>query len=165
MVIENIKLFFSLFTRPLSAMSDIIDRGNWLFGVLIVSATAFLFAMTVTNQIYERYEAVPTLPQNLRLPQARPVVFQNQPPSNQEDFDEEIYQPRPRSLPLPIVGQKGWWFVSFRPMSQLVIALSLAVLYVPALIFILVMLERTSSFGITIRSDCNFARVPIFSSN
>ena len=153
MVIENIKLLLSLYTRPLPAMSDIIDRGNWLFGALLVTATAILLAVTVTNRIYATYEAVPVPPQNLRLPQARPIAYQNQPPSDEEDSEDEYYQPPPRSLPLPVVGDRGWWFVSFKPMSQFVIALSLAVLYVPALILLLVMIERTSSFGVAFRRD------------
>ncbi len=153
MVIENIKLFLSLYTRPLPAMSDIIDRGNWFFGAVIVTATAILLAMTVTNRIYETYEFVPVPPQNLRLPQARPVVHQTQPRPNEEALEDEYYQPPPRSLPLPIVGNRGWWFVSFKPMSQFVIALSLAVLYVPALILLLVMIERTSSFGVAFRRN------------
>lgn len=153
MVIENIKLLLSLYTRPLSAMSDIIDRGNWLFGALLVTGTAILLASTVTNRIYATYEAVPVPLQNLRLPQARPIVYQNQPPSDEEDSEVEYYQPPPRHLPLPLVGAYGWWFVSFKPMSQFVIALSLAVLYVPALILLLVMIERTSSFGVAFRRD------------
>ena len=153
MIIENIKLLLGLYTRPLSAMSDIIDRSNWLFGALLVTATAFLLVITVTGKIYQSYEAVPMMPQNLRLPQARPVAYQNQPPSDEEESEDEYYQPPPQSLPLPIVGEKGWWFVSFKPMSQFVIALSLAVLYVPALILLLVMIERTSSFGVAFRRD------------
>ncbi len=153
MVIENIKLLLSLYLRPLPTMSDIIDRGNWLFGAILVTATAILLAMTVTNRIYETYEFVPVPPQNLRLPQARPVAYQNQPPNDEEALEDEYYQPPPRSLPLPIVGDRGWWFVSFKPMSQLVIALSLAVLYVPALILLLVMIERTSSFAVAFRRD------------
>ncbi len=155
MVIENIKLLFQLYTRPLSAMSGIIDRGNWLFGAVLVTATAILLAVTVTNRIYGTYEAVPVPLQRLRLPRAQPIRLpiptqDNLPP---DEYADDYHQPPPRSLPLPIVGDNGWWFVSFKPMSQLVIALSLAVLYVPALIFLLVMIERTSSFGVALRRD------------
>src|SRR5215471_2839348 len=59
MLAENIKLLFKLYYRPASAMSDIIDRGNWLFGIVLVTATAFLLAFTVTNRIYKTYEAAP----------------------------------------------------------------------------------------------------------
>lgn len=156
MIGDNIQLLFQLYTRPLAAMSGIIDRGNWFFGALLVTATAILFAVTVTNQIYETYEARPAQRERMRLPRSQPVRYTTIPAQDNlppDEYAEDYYQPPPRNLPLPIVGQSGWWFVSFKPMSQFVIALSLAVLYVPALILILVMIERTSSFGVAFRRD------------
>jgi Tfp pilus assembly protein PilF len=41
-LIENIKLLLSLFTRPVGAMSDILDRGSLLFAASAVLATSFL---------------------------------------------------------------------------------------------------------------------------
>lgn len=155
MFIENIKLLLALYLRPSSAMSDIIDRGSWLFGAIIVTITAFLLATTVTNRIYSSYEAVPMRMPGLRLPHSQPISYQptvqNEPAPDEDD--EEAAPIIPQSRPLPIVGDLGWWFVSFKPMSQFVIALSLAVLYVPTLILLLVMIERTSSFGVAYRRD------------
>lgn len=156
MVIENTRLLFQLYTRPLGAMSEIIDHGNWLFGAALVTLVAMLFGVTLTNRIYQAYEATPLLMPNLRQPQARPVALQGRPqvPRDDEEAMEEAQViPRLPRRPLPIVGQSGWWFVSFRPMSQLVIAFSLAVLYVPALILLFVMTERTSSFSVAFRRD------------
>lgn len=155
MIGDNIKLLLQLYTRPVSAMSDIIDRGSWLFGAVVVTATAILLAFTVTNRIYTTYEAVPMRLPNLRLPQAQPISYQI-PAQNELPPDEEAgeyYLRSPQSLPLPLVGNWGWRFVSFKPISQFVIALSLAVLYVPALILLLVMIERTSSLSVAIRRD------------
>jgi tetratricopeptide (TPR) repeat protein len=156
MIADNIKLLFQLYTRPLAALSGIIDRGNWFFGAVLVTATAILLTVTVTNRIYETYEAVPVPRERMRLPRSQPVRHSTVPAQDNlppDEYAEEFYPPPPRSLPLPIVGQSGWWFVSFKPLSQFVIALSLAVLYVPALILLLVMLERTSSFGVAFRRD------------
>ena len=155
MVIENIQLLLQLYTRPLTAMSNIIDRGNWLFGAVLVTATAILLAFTVTNPIYESYESVPVSGQRLQLPRAQPIGYRVVPTQNNspDEEEEEVYQLLPRRLPLPVVGNKGWWLVSFRPLSQIVIALSLAVLYVPAVILLLVMLERTGSFAVAFRRD------------
>src|SRR5215475_9863072 len=66
MLAENIKLLFKLYYRPASAMSDIIDKGDWLFGAALVTATAFLLAFTVTNRIYKRYESVQIQPEDRR---------------------------------------------------------------------------------------------------
>lgn len=131
-----------------------MDKGNWLFGIVVVTVIAFLLAITVTNRIYETYEAVPRTAPKLRLPQFRPVAFQpNEAPSEEEDEPETYRVLVPQKLPLPIVGMRGWWFVSFKPMSQFGIAFSLAVLYVPALLFLLIMIERTSSFAVAFRRD------------
>jgi tetratricopeptide (TPR) repeat protein len=149
MVIENTRLLFKLYTRPSAAMSEIIDQGNWLYGAALVTVIAALLTFTVTYQIYETYEAAPVPRQRLRLPGTQPAKYQIQTQAEAEEY----YQPRRRTQPLPIVGNTGWLFISFRPMSQLVIALSLAVLYVPALILLLVMIERTSSFAVAFRRD------------
>ena len=155
MVIENTRLLFRLYTNPLSAMSDIIDKGNWFYGAVLVTVVGILLGLTITSRIYQTYEAVPLPLQRMRLPQTRPVAFQIRPqvPNDEEEPDEEYVMPRSRRLPLPLVGDSGWWFVSFKPMSQIVIAFSLAVLYVPALILLLVMIERTSSFSVAFRRD------------
>ena len=73
MFTENLKLFFKFYARPLAALSDSIDRGNLLFAGLLVTGVAFLMALTVTNRLYETYEAVPIpaeerLPKELRVP-------------------------------------------------------------------------------------------------
>ena len=155
MVIENTRLLFRLYTNPLSAMSEIIDKGNWLYGAVLVTLVGVLFSFTVTSRIYQTYEAVPTTVPRLRLPQTRPVALQIRPqaPPDEEEPEEEMVRPQQRRRPLPLIGNSGWWFVSFKPLSQFVIAFSLAVLYVPALLLLLVMIERTSSFAVAFRRD------------
>ena len=68
MLAENLKLFFKFYVRPLSALSDSIDRGSLLIGAVLVTAVASLFALTVTNRLYESYEAVPIPEAERRLP-------------------------------------------------------------------------------------------------
>src|SRR5262245_45737191 len=139
MLAENIKLFFKLYYRPASAMGDVIDKGSWLFGAALVTATAFLLAFTVTNRIYETYESAP-VPPGERL--AAPDPHSQTSPSDQPrtetgrdvDEDSERILPDAKRLPLPVVGNAGWRLVSFNPTSLFAIALSLAALYVPAAI-------------------------------
>src|SRR5215813_1321123 len=158
MLVENIKLLFKLYYRPVSAMSDIIDRGNWLFGIVLVTATAFLFAFTVTSRIYETYESAP-VPQEERHPPPKPK--QQTSPSGEpqaepnEDIDEdmELSLPTTKRLPLPVVGNAGWRLASFNPTSLFAIALSLAAMYVPAAILALTLITRTGSFGVAFRRD------------
>jgi len=152
---ENIKLLFKLWSRPVSAMSDIIDRGDWLFGAALVTATAFLLAFTVTNRIYKTYEAAPApMEELLEEPDTlvTPAGEVRAEPVGNVNLDLEQGLPYKR-LPLPVVGDAGWRLVSFNPTSLFAIALSLAALYVPAAILALTLIARTSSFGVAFRRD------------
>ena len=156
MLAENIKLLFKLYYRPASAMGDVIDKGSWLFGAALVTATAFLLAFTVTNRIYEIYESAPVPPEELRAAPEPQVSQSDQPrtaPAGDADEDLEQRLPDSRRLPLPIVGNAGWRLVSFNPTSLFAIALSLAALYVPAAILALTLISRTGSFGVAFRRD------------
>jgi tetratricopeptide (TPR) repeat protein len=157
MLAENIKLLFKLYYRPVSAMSDIIDRGDWLFGAALVTATAFLLAFTVTNRIYRTYEAAPVPleelseePDTLVTPSGEVRVETD---GNLNEKLEEGILPYTRRLPLPVVGSAGWRLVSFNPTSLFAIALSLAALYVPASILALTLISRTGSFSVAFRRD------------
>jgi Flp pilus assembly protein TadD len=170
MLAENIKLLLKLYYHPASAMSEIIDRGAWLFGVALVTATAFLLVFTVTNRIYRTYESA-FIPLEERLPARKSPPRQEISPSDQsedepaevepteDELDEEIAEElnqilqKARRLPLPIVGNAGWRLVSFNPTSLFAIALSLAALYVPASILALTLISRTGSFSVAFRRD------------
>ena len=149
-LLENLKLFFKLYVRPLAAFSDLIDQGNWLLAALFCTGTAVLFTFTVTERIYQGYEAAPIPAAEQRVP---PDIAQ------QAETDPEVAEllesmmPRTQRLPLPLVGNWGWRLVSFNARSMLSIALSLAALYVPGLILALVLITRTSSFSIAFRRD------------
>src|SRR5215468_6377811 len=115
MLAENIKLLFKLYYRPASAMSDIIDRGNWLIGAALVTATAFLLAFTVTNRIYKTYEAAPVPTEELSEEPDKPVTPSGEvraEPDGNVNMDLEQGHPYTR-LPLPVVGNAGWRLVSF----------------------------------------------------
>src|SRR5262245_26485116 len=105
---ENIKLLFKLYYRPVSAISDIIDKVDWFFGAALVTATAVLLAFTVTNRIFATYESAP-IPAEERK---SPPTFRTQikdpeaPPAESEETDEAVLErglPRNKRLPLPVI--------------------------------------------------------------
>jgi tetratricopeptide (TPR) repeat protein len=55
--------------------------------------------------------------------------------------------------PLPLVGNAGWWFVSFVPYSFFSVVLGLALLYVPATILVMLFFEPRGSFSVVLRRD------------
>src|SRR5262245_51103184 len=155
MVPENLKLFFSLYFRPLVAMSDLIDKGNWFFGAAAATVVAILLTTSVTTRIHDTYERVPVAPGERPALVPPPQIRGN--PEAERAFREEMADARAegltKRLPLPMVGDKGWWLVSFNPTSMIAIALSLAALYVPASILALVLIAQNASFGVAFRRD------------
>ncbi|KAF0239860.1 MAG: hypothetical protein FD167_4298, partial [bacterium] len=55
--------------------------------------------------------------------------------------------------PLPIVDKYGWWFVSFSQATTFISVLSLALIYVPITILILIFIEPLGSYGVVFRRD------------
>src|SRR4029450_10804015 len=107
MIWENTKLLLGLLYRPVSSMGRIVDEGHWLYAAVVVAALSMIFHATVTSVIYNNYEAV-----YRELP-AAPVP----PDELEEDYEyEEEGLQRPHftydQLPLPLLGQRAWWFVS-----------------------------------------------------
>src|SRR5262245_3573309 len=126
MIVENTKLLLGLLFRPVAAMGRIVDEGHWLYAAIVVAALSMIFHATITAHIYNSYQAV-----YRELPTTPHVSAADQ----EEEFDEV---PTPHfvfeRLPLPLVGNHGWWFVSFEPPSFATVVMGIAVLYVPLLI-------------------------------
>jgi tetratricopeptide (TPR) repeat protein len=56
-------------------------------------------------------------------------------------------------LPLPLVGQRGWWFISFAPPSFFTAVIGMAILYIPCLILLVAMSGVNASFSVLLRRD------------
>lgn len=160
MMLQNLKFFFELYYRPLNALSSILDKGSLLFGAIAATIVALLFQFNIATVIYHSYEIVPAGPRTFR-PQVSPASFRagslniQTPPSTDEDedADEDAYVPRILRRPLPILGEFGWWLVSFRPMSFYTIVFSLALLYVPAILILLAWIDRRGSVRMVLQRD------------
>src|SRR6185369_4428157 len=55
--------------------------------------------------------------------------------------------------PLPLVGDRGWWFVSFAPPSFFTAVMGMAILYIPVLILLVSMSGVNASFSVLLRRD------------
>jgi tetratricopeptide (TPR) repeat protein len=145
MIWENTKLLLGLLYRPVSSMGRIVDEGHWLYAAVVVAALSMVFHAAVTSVIYNNVEAV-----YRELPPA---------PPDPEAWADEDYEPvtRPHFVydrhPLPLVGDRGWWFVSFAPPSFFTTVLGMAILYVPLLILLVATSGVNASFGVLLRRD------------
>ena len=148
MIWENTKLLLGLLYRPVSSMGRIVDEGHWLYAAVVVAALSMVFHATVTSVIYNNVEA----------------VYRELPPetvaaSDAEAWDEEDVEavPRPHFVydrhPLPLVGDRGWWFVSFAPPSFFTTVLGMAILYIPCLILLVATSGVNASFSVLLRRD------------
>src|SRR5215813_13101880 len=143
MIWENTKLLLGLLYRPVASMGRIVDEGHWLYAAVVVAAMSMVFHTTVTSVIYNNYEAV-----------YREIPHSEEQPASDADAEAEaedaptFYYDR---LPLPLVGQHGWWFVSFSPPSFYTAVLGMAILYVPCLILLVAMAGANASFSVLFR--------------
>src|SRR5215217_7502464 len=149
MIWENTKLLLGLLYRPVSSTGRIVDEGHWLYAAVVVAALSMIFHATVTSIIYNNVEAV-----YRELP-PQPVATPD--PEAYDDEEEFEAVPRPHFVydrhPLPLVGDRGWWFVSFAPPSFFTAVMGLAVLYVPCLILLVAMSGVNASFSVLLRRD------------
>ena len=167
MIWQNIKLLFRLYLRPLSATSAIIDEGSWLFAAVVVGVLSLLLQVTVLSHLYAGYEAVyrhlndsemAAAKEAMRSPASNGAerALPGLSPAEEAEADEdESYVPDYvlERKPLPIVGDHGWWFVSFAPGNFFSTLLGVAILFVPCLILIVTLSEPIGSFGVVIRRD------------
>ena len=145
MIWENTKLLLGLLYRPVSSMGRIVDEGHWIYAAVVVAALSMIFHATVTSVIYNNVEA----------------VYRELPPEpvDPEAGEEEDYEPvaRPHFVydrhPLPLVGDRGWWFISFAEPSFFTVVMGMAILYIPCLILLVAMSGVNASFSVLLRRD------------
>jgi tetratricopeptide (TPR) repeat protein len=144
MIWDNTKLLLGLFYRPVASMGRIVDEGHWLYAAVVVAALSMVFHASVTSVIYNNYEAV-----------YREIPQEQRASASAEDSEEEEEAPTfyYDKLPLPLVGQHGWWFVSFASPSVFTAVLGMAVLYIPCLILLVAMAGANASFSVLLRRD------------
>jgi len=146
MFAENAKLLFKLYYQPLSAMSEIIDRGSWLFGAAAVVAVSVLVQFGVTSDIFRTYQAVPHRQHHAQ------TTLPKEPPAGGV-AEEETQEEEPHRRPLPVVGNLGWRFVSFSFGSEVASALTLALLYVPFTLLVINFFEDLGSLGVVLQRN------------
>lgn len=147
MLHDNLKFLLRLYARPVGALSEIIDRGNWLFGALAVVVVSALLQFGLAGSLYRSYQAPTLTPEQLAH---RGVPHQ---PPTPVPYEYEDYEIPVQRAPLPLVGQYGWWFVSFSTTSVLASVVSLALLYVPFALLVLTLLEHHGSFSVILQRD------------
>jgi tetratricopeptide (TPR) repeat protein len=164
---QNTKLLLRLYLRPLSATSAIIDEGSWLYAAVAVGVLSLLLQLTVLSYVYAGYEAVYRQLSPSEIAAAKEAIrspatngaeraFPGLPATDEAQTDEDEPSVPDFVLdrkPLPVVGNYGWWFISFAPGNFFSTLLGVALLFVPCLILIITLSEPIGSFGVVLRRD------------
>ena len=93
MIWENTKFLLKLYYRPMAAMSNIIDEGNWLYGAVLVAAISLLLQFAVTSRLHESYgadaeagAAMPVMPYQQFVPQTEEADSYAETEESDEDY-------------------------------------------------------------------------------
>lgn len=159
-ILDNIKFLFQLYFRPQRAMSNIIDRGSWLFGAIAVLVVSFAFQFAINSRLQESF-GVPRF--DFETYQ-QPDFERNLPNAKNLDEDElyeaeygaavQNYQEVLRERrQLPLVGDYGLWLFSFDSRNFLGSLFALMIFYVPTTILLLSLFEPIGNFGVLLRRD------------
>ena len=110
---ENLKLLFQIYARPAWAMSEIMDRGSWVFAAAAVAIVSMGFFATINAKLNETY-AIPNASQYFQsLPDAdedspgAKAAYEKASAAYQQALSE-----RPR---IPVVGDRLLQFFTFEP--------------------------------------------------
>jgi tetratricopeptide (TPR) repeat protein len=149
---ENVKLLFFLYIRPAFAMSEILDKGSWLFAAVLVLFVSIAFYWTVNAKLQAAYSI--------------PAFYEYYNPDyNAIDEDSPEFQAAYRNAEsayrkalserekIPFVGDLFFKFFSFDPTGFLRPLLSLSVFYVPAVVLLMCIFGGAGNFGVRLRRD------------
>lgn len=149
---ENLKLLFQLFFRPAGAMSDIMDKGSWVFAAMTVLVVSIVFFATVNTKLHETYR-IPTLNEYYQ-PNYETTDFDS--PAAQAEYKHsyENYQNALASRQtIPVVGDRFFKFFSFEPAAFYQPLLAISIFYVPVLVLLISIFASLGSFGLVLRRD------------
>lgn len=152
MIAENLKLIFQLFYRPAHSMSEIIDRGSWLFAAVAV----LLIALAFFGAINYKLDAAYRIPNFYEFYQPVAATFDEDSPEAEAAYNraEAEYQTAiAERAKVPVIGDNFYRFFSFEPSRFYQPLLSLSIFYVPFAILLLGLFGNVGSFGLLLRRD------------
>lgn len=149
---ENIKLLFRLYISPAFAMSEILDKGSWLFAALLAVLVSITFFWTVNAKLHTAY----SIPAFYEFYNPDYNAIDEESPEFQAAYRnaENAYQKAMAERPkIPLVGDLFFKFFSFDPTGFLRPVLSLSLFYVPIVILLMSIFGGAGNFGAVFRRD------------
>lgn len=140
---ENLRLLLSIYIRPASAFSDIMDNGSWLFAGIAVALIAFSVQFGINSRIASTYAA--SFSDRLMVAQMR--ADEEVPAPTYEEFSRALGK-----VPFPVLGSGVIWLFSFDSsfISPLII---LAVFLVPGVILMASLIGKLGNAGVILGNE------------
>ena len=148
---ENLKLLFQLYLRPADTMSDIMDRGSWVFGAMTVLVVSIVFFATVNTKLHDTYR-IPSLSEyqpNFEFTDPDSPAAEAEYKRSHENYQNALAARQT----IPIVGDTFFKFFSFDPTSFYQPLLAISIFYVPILVLLVSIFSSIGSFGLVLRRD------------
>ncbi len=149
---DNLKFLFRLFIGPASAMSDIMDHGNWLFAagaVLVVSVGFFATINAKLESTYRIRAFSEFYSPDYEEMSDDPAVERAKQNKAQSEYNAEMER-RPK---IPVVGDRFFTFFSFESTKVYQPLILISVFYIPAAILLICLFGGVGSFGLVFRRD------------
>lgn len=146
---NTLKLFFTLFTRPASAMSGIIDRGSWFFaaGAVLLISAAFFF--TVNTRLEKAYAA----PDFGKFYQANKELAPEDREAQYKNAVAEYQTAVAAKQEIPLAGDYFFRFANFEVGGFAKFFFALSIFYVPAVILLVTLFGGATKFGETLAGE------------
>ena len=149
---ENLKLLFQLYVRPAWAMSEILDRGSWMFAAFLVLVVSILYFATVNAKLNDAYR-IPAFEEYYQ-PDIQSDIGVSATGEAEYRRSLENYQTAMSSRhQIPIVGDAFFKFFSFEPSAFYQPLLAITIFYVPLLVLLVSLFASIGSFGLVLRRD------------
>jgi Flp pilus assembly protein TadD len=146
---NSLKLLFTLFYRPASAMSKIIDRGSWFFAAAAVLLVSAAFFFTVNTKLQTAYAA----PDFQKFYQTNKELSQEERESQYRNAVAEYQKAVAAKQEIPVVGDYFFKFANFETGGFSKFFFALSVFYVPALILLVTLFGYKGKFGETLAGE------------
>jgi tetratricopeptide (TPR) repeat protein len=156
---ENIKLLFQLYFRPAAAMSDIIDKGSWIFAAVAMLLVMLVFQFTVNLRIAENYAVAAADLRTGQSERANPDdVYIDGADKNTEgkmraaEAGKTVHIGPQQKTPFPLAGPAILFLTSFGGLS-IAPLISILLFFVPALILLARIFGAASYSGTNARNN------------
>ncbi len=126
---ENIKNLLQLYIRPAFAMSEIIDKGSWLFAAVLVLLISLVFFQTINSKLEAAYR-VPTL-FDFYHPDEAADEYSDDAEAEYRKAEANYRKALATRQQIPVVGDYFYKFFSFDSRGFYKPLLALSIFYIP----------------------------------